>query len=611
MQNSLNTTLRLLSCSLFLVIILIPWLTAQSQYRELTILHTNDLHSRLTGYAPESEYTPLTINDDQTIGGFARIARVLKTEKANDPDHVLIVDAGDFLMGTLFHALEPVDGFQLRLMKEMGYDAISLGNHEFDFGIMTTGEIIRQSKKNGEIPPVLLTNIQFDPVSDEDDILAGLYEESVVRPYEIIEKDGLRVGVFGILGYDATEVAPYIKPAKITDPLKTAKETAAKLKNEEHVNIVICLSHSGLVKNKKGEWDGEDVKLARKVRDIDIIISGHTHTCLPEPVFAGNTIIVQTGAYGSNVGKLRIAFQNGKVEFRNYELIAINDSIRGDFSTHASIENQKRRVQDVILNNLQIDYDTPVVSTNFDLICDEIKRLEDSNLGPFLADALRYYINKIEGDSTDIAMIAAGVIRDQMVEGKSSIADIFRISSMGWGFDSIPGYPLSKVYVTGNELKKIIEVLLFAYHSSPGNYCYYSGLKVTYDPSKGFLRKVQAIEIGDSIRGYESVDFSKKNDRLFSIAANAYMLEFVGMLKKMTFGLVRVTPKNSEGVPLENMLTALIDFDPDREGLQEGKEWMATYDYIKQFQDVNQDGIPDIPEQYRNPHPRIIPVSNN
>ena len=608
MHNFFNKSIGTIICFLFLISIQFSF--GQSQSQELTILHTNDLHSRLTGYAPESEYTPLTILDDQTIGGFARIARVLKTEKENDPDHVLVMDAGDFLMGTLFHALESVDGFQLRLMKEMGYDAISLGNHEFDFGVMTTGKIIQQSNENGEIPPVLLANIQFDPVNNEDDILTDLYRDGVVCPYKIIEKGGLRIGVFGILGYDATEVAPYIKPAKINDPVKTAKEITAKLKNEEHTDLVICLSHSGLMRNKKGEWDGEDVDLARKVRDIDIIISGHSHTYLPEPILSGNTIIVQTGAYGSNVGKLRVVFQDGQMEFVDYELIAINDSIRGDFSVHAAIENQKRRIQNKILNNLQIGYDTPAVSTPFDLICDEINRLENSNLGPFLADAIRYYINEIEDDSTDVAMIAAGVIRDQMVEGNSSIADIFRISSMGIGFDSIPGYPLSKVYVTGNELKKILEVLLFAYHSSPGNFCYYSGLKATYNPSKGILRKIQTIEIGDSVRGYEAIDFSKKNDRLFSIAANAYMLEFVGMLKKMTFGLVRVTPKDSEGVPMESMLSALIDFDPEKEGLQEGKEWMATYTYIKQFQDVNQDGIPDMPERYRNPSPRVIPVIN-
>ncbi|KPK85630.1 MAG: hypothetical protein AMS27_06710 [Bacteroides sp. SM23_62_1] len=586
------------------------WSPLPGQSRELIILHTNDLHSRLTGYAPESQYTPLTVNDDKTIGGFARIARILKTERENNPDNILVVDAGDFLMGTFFHALEPVDGFQLRLMKDMGYDAVGLGNHEFDFGVETTGQIIRQSKDSGEIPSILLANIQFNPDLPEDDLLAELYQEGVIRAYEIIEKNGIRVGLFGLLGYDATDVAPFIHPAIIDDPLKSAKKTVDILKNKENADLVICLSHGGLGKNKKGEWDGEDVKLAKKVHGIDIIISGHTHTYLQDPVVVGNTIIVQTGAYGANVGKLRISLQKNQAELNNYELIPINDSIRGDFSTHASIENQKQRITELILNNLRIEYDDPLVSADFNLICDEQNNVEGSNLGPFLADAIRFYINQIEGDSTDIAMIAAGVIRDQMVSGKQTISDIFRISSMGRGYDSIPGYPLSKVYVSGNELKKVIEVLLFAYHSSPGNYCYYSGVRIFYDPSKGLLRKVKSIEIGDSIRGYKSVDFSKKNETLYGIAANAYMLEFVGMLKKITHGLVRVTPKDISGNPYTDIRKAIIDFVPQEEGLQEAKEWMAVYHFIKKFQDVNGDGIPDIPIQYQNPSPRVIPTNN-
>jgi 5'-nucleotidase len=208
-------------------------------------------------------------------------------------------------------------------------------------------------------------------------------------------------------------------------------------------------------------------------------------------------------------------------------------------------------------------------------------------------------------------MIAAGVIRDQMKSGLQTIPDIFRISSMGRGYDSIPGYPLSKVYVTGNELKKVLEVLLFAYHSSPGNYCYYSGIRIYFDPSKGLLRKVNSIELGDSLKGYKPVDFSKKNDTLYCIAANAYMLEFVSLLKKMTHGLVRVEPKDSEGVPFTDIRRAIIDFAPAVEGLQEGKEWIATYQYILHFQDINHDGIPDIPDQYRNPMPRVIPASKN
>jgi 5'-nucleotidase/UDP-sugar diphosphatase len=577
--------------------------------KKLTIIHTNDLHSRLLGYAPESEYTPLTTGDDNTIGGFARIARITRHEKYRDSSSVLVLDAGDFLMGTLFQELEPSEGFQLRLMKEMGYDAVSLGNHEFDFGIRTTAEIIRNAAKNGNIPPVLLANIKFSPGPGDDDELEVLYSKGIIKPYTILERSGLRIGIFGILGYDASDVAPYIKPAKIEDPIKTARRITNELRAKENVDLVICLSHSGLSKDAKGNWDGEDVKLASKVSGIDIIISGHTHTHLSEPIFIGQTVIVQTGALGAYTGKLQLAIENKKAKFETYKSIPINDSLLGDYKIHGLIENQIKEIQKRILNGLGINYDKPVVSSDFNLICDEKQMLEQSNLGPLLADAIRYYINSTQVVHTDCALIAAGVIRDQIVAGVSTIPDIFRISPMGKGSDSIPGYPLSMVYVTGNELKKIVEVLLFAYKSSADNYCYYSGMKVNIDPDRGFLRKVISIAVEDPAGKYRQVDFSKKNNQLYSIAANSYILEFVGLLKKMTYGIVRVYPKNKDGQVYKNMKNAVIDMDPMKDGIQEGKEWLALYKFVSQFPDTDRDGIPDIPYSYKEPAPRVVSVS--
>jgi 5'-nucleotidase / UDP-sugar diphosphatase len=577
--------------------------------KELVIIHTNDMHSRLAGYAPELEYTPLSVGDDSTVGGFARIARIIKQEKDRNPGSLLVLDAGDFLMGTLFHALEESDGFQLRLMKEMGYDAVSVGNHEFDFGIRSAAEIISSSAKNGQIPSILLANIQFNTESQEDDGFEALYNDGIIKPYEIIEKNGLRIGIFGILGYDALSKAPYISPAKITDPIKTARKIANDLRTVEKADIIICLSHSGVTRNEDGEWAGEDVKLASKVNDIDIIISGHTHTCLTEPIFVGKTIIVQAGANGAYVGKIQIAVKNEQIEIQSYQLIPVNDSIQGDLKIHTAIENQKGLIQKRILDDLKMNYNDPVVTSGFNLICDESNKVEDSNLGPLLADAIRNYINSAEGKHTDIALIAAGVIRDQLVTGTSSIADLFRISSMGKGSDIIPGYPLSMVYVTGNELKKIIEVLLFAYKSNPDNYCYYSGLKVHFDPSKGMLRKIISIETEDDAGNYKLLDYSKENNELYSITANAYILEFVGLLKKMTFGIVKVYPKNEDGTIIPNMREAVIDMDIHKEGVQEGKEWMALYNFVRKFKDINRDGVPDVPEQYKDPSLRIMPVA--
>jgi 5'-nucleotidase len=170
-------------------------LTGQTE-KKITILHTNDLHSRLIGYAPESAYSPLTVNDDKTIGGFARIAAILKAEKENNTGTTLIFDAGDFFMGTLFPSLELETGFQLRLMKTMGYDAISFGNHEFDFGPEWLASVISISRLKGEIPSILNGNAMFDKKDGRDDALEKLFSDNVIKRKLILTKDGIKIGVF-------------------------------------------------------------------------------------------------------------------------------------------------------------------------------------------------------------------------------------------------------------------------------------------------------------------------------------------------------------------------------------------------------------------------------
>jgi hypothetical protein len=140
-----------------------------------------------------------------------------------------------------------------------------------------------------------------------------------------------------------------------------------------------------------------------------------------------------------------------------------------------------------------------------------------------------------------------------------------------------------------------------AYKSTPDNYCYYSGLKVEYDPGKGLLKKLSKIEILRSDGSIKKVDFSKKDKTLYSITANSYMLEFVGIIKKMSFGLINVVPKDSSGNPVTDMKKAVIDMNRSVPGIQEGKEWLALLEFISSMKDHNNNGIPDIDKKYSVP----------
>ncbi|MCA1755997.1 MAG: bifunctional metallophosphatase/5'-nucleotidase [Bacteroidales bacterium] len=598
---------RAVTCSIVLMLLL-PLLISAQENQKLVILHTNDMHSRLEGYAPSGEYSPLTVNDDNTTGGFSRIAALIEKERSQFPEGTLVVDAGDFLMGTIFHPLEEKTGFQLPLMAEMGYEVMALGNHEFDYGPATLARIIERSAQNGPIPQLLLGNGDFDANDTRDDGLENLFSRGVISRTMVLEKNGLKIGIFSLMGTDADEVAPYAPPVTFSKQTASARMMVRELKSKG-CDLIICLSHSGLEKNKKGEWSGEDVKIASKVKGIDIIISGHSHSKLSEPLRINGVTIVQTGSYGSSVGRLDLEVSAGEAVVTEYRLIPVDDSFAGDPEVHRRIEEQKALIDRELLSPLGYEISKPLISTPFELSCDESPDLlEKSNLGPLVADAIYNYVNSSSERGTDIAMVAAGVIRDAIVPGTNSVQDIFRVMSLGSGNDDVPGYPIATVYVTGRELKSVIEILLVAWKSSPSNYCYYSGIEVEYDPDRWLLRKISSVTLSRSDGSMEEVDFSKNNPKLYSISANSYMLEFIGIIKKTTFGLVNVVPKLSDGTPMLSITDAVVDFDPSQERFLEGKEWIALTRLLSEMHDTDGDGVPDMNTFYRNPPLRVIPV---
>jgi 5'-nucleotidase/UDP-sugar diphosphatase len=571
----------------------------QSEKR-ITILHTNDLHSHLEGFAPESLYSPLTINDDKTLGGFSRIASVIKTEKERNNGITLVLDDGDFLMGTLFQSLEVSTGFQLKLMKMMGYDVACLGNHEFDYGPAKLASIINSAKEKGEIPQLLLSNAVLSEKDSADKELKKLFTNNTIGRKFIIDRGGLRFGFFSLMGKEADDNAVLAAPVTFSKQIPLARKIVKELKNDK-CDVIICLSHSGVSADGKGGWEGEDVDLAEKVRGIDIIISGHTHTKLNKPIIVKGIPIVQTGEYGQNLGELSLIFSNGNLRIENYSLIPVDDRIAGDPLVQKLIDDQKKAINKEILKPIGLDYFSPVVESDFILECNETGDIEGSNLGPMVADAIYNYVNNNCKDGADVSLVAVGVIRDKIIPGKQTAADIFRVMSLGTGNDLIPGYPLSRIYVTGKELKSILEILQVAYKSTPSNYCYYSGLRVGFNPDKGLLKKIIKVELISPDGKYRDVDFSKKNKTLYSLTANSYMLEFIGIIKKMSYGLINVVPKDSKGNKITDMKKAIIDIDCKKEGLQEGKEWLALVEMVRLMKDTDGNGLPEIDIKYKMP----------
>lgn len=262
----------------------------QEDFLKLTILHTNDTHSRIDPFPAGSKYAGL--------GGMAK--RALLVEKIRkEEEHVLLLDAGDTFQGTPYFNMYGGE-LEFKLMSAMGYDATTLGNHDFDAGV--DGLIKQLPFANF---PFLNANYNFDdsPLGDH------------VKPYKVFEKDLIKIGVFGV-GIELAGLVPdkLYGNVKYEDPIEAANTTALVLKEELDCDLVICLSHLGLsYKSKKVS----DLILAQSTTNVDIIIGGHTHTFMDKPMIVNNlndqpVVVNQVGWAGINLGRLDVTLLKDK-----------------------------------------------------------------------------------------------------------------------------------------------------------------------------------------------------------------------------------------------------------------------------------------------------------
>ena len=170
--------------------------------KTFTILHTNDIHSNLIGVGPASEYTPATLNDDKTIGGIERIATLIserrRARQADGP--VLVLDIGDFTIGTPFGGAIQEIGAELQCLSMIGYDATTFGNHEFDLGPAALADAVNATRGAGRVPVILAANTNYSAADAGLDGLKELGKSGVIRSHMVIERGGIRFGLFGIMG---------------------------------------------------------------------------------------------------------------------------------------------------------------------------------------------------------------------------------------------------------------------------------------------------------------------------------------------------------------------------------------------------------------------------
>jgi len=594
-----------------------------------TILHTNDLHSSFIGMGPAADYTPFTLNDDATRGGYARLAGLIAKRKAAQVDRgpVLILDAGDYSMGTPFGAATREIGGELQLMGRMGYDATTFGNHEFDLGPDGLGRSISTAAEAGPIPAVLGSNTDM---AANDPALANLQrlsKEGVIRPYLVIERGGIRFGLFGTLGKEAII---YTSAGAVTfaDAGESAREMVTILREKEKVDVVIALSHGGLEKGKDGSiTGGDDVRLAKDVSGIDIVIGGHSHTELREAIIVnGRTPVVQTGKESNNLGELVITLDGDKLTVDSYQLHPIDDSIAGDRVIADEIDKLKKSVTGAVFASRGYSIDQPLAIAPQDLP----NTFTDIPAGTILAnlctDAFR------NATKADIGFTANGMMRAGLTRGKSGVQtvyDVFAVAPLGGGVvDKTAGSALVTGWFTGQELKNILEFLLMDNPAHPGEYFpRASGMRFRYDKSRPMFDVVTAIELGDLDRGYQAIDISGTDGRLYSLTCPLMIGPILVAIPKYTKGRLPLVPKNKAGQPLASRVEALDDprrstaqlmapqgtvdkesvaMGAGKDSVHEIKEWQAIMDHLRTLPVKSKGELPVIPVDERAAEVRAI-----
>ncbi len=443
---------------LFLLFASISLITEGSAFAsEMTILHLNDFHGHLLP-KPGRDGKPAT-------GGMARIAKMVSDERAKNPEGTLLLSAGDMFQGTPISNLfggRPV----IEVMNRMGFDAMTVGNHEFDWGMETFNEMRLAANF-----PFLSANI----VDEKGGLLPG------VKPYIILRKKGLKIAVIGVTTPETHYASKpgNLKGYRVIPPEKVLPDLIEKVRREG-AGPVIVLSHMGL---------DEDRAMASAVPGIDLIVGGHSHTEVKKPVVVGATIIIQAGYYGQQLGVITVSVDAASGKIVRYPERRILRKVRAgpkdpyDEAVAAVIKKYDDRIRE--------EFGRVVGETRVDLA----KRPYESNLGNLVCDAMR------RATGADVAIQNNGGIRATIPRGKITLEQVYTLLP----FDN----NLMTMELTGAQIAGILEQ-----NARTDGMLQVSGLEVVYNLAAPEGGRVQALSIGGRPVAYTRVYRVTTNDFL-------------------------------------------------------------------------------------------------
>ena len=588
---------------LSLCALLALWAGAAPGTYETTVLFTHDLHSH---------FFPQEDGAGGQSGGYARLKTAIDREKAAHPG-ALVLDGGDFSIGSLVQALYTTQAPELRTMGAMGYDAATVGNHEFDhegggFAQMLQAAVL----SNGKVPALVMANYKPSPGNPDALDIQRAMSAYGVQETMLLERGGVTYGIFGLMGKDSDSCAPS-SGFVLEDPETAAKRCVAALRNQG-AQFIICLSHSGTDENVK---KSEDEQLAKNVDGIDLIVSGHTHSTLEEPIVVNGAYIVSAGPYCQNLGSITLEWsEGGEKTLTDYHLTPIDQNLPEDSATAALVEDWKAQVGGAYLSRYGLTYDQVLTTAGFQLDTPASGVQTGNSLGELVADSFLWAVQNLEAEAPGIPTVtvtADGVLRAPLPAGEITTSMAFDVLSMGVGSDGASGFPLVGVYLTGKELKAAAEVDASVTPIMPAAQLYMAGMEYSFNTHRMFFNRVTDITLRQNITVTADVeivdtegnqmppptfthDFNEeiKDDQLYRVVTGMYSAQMLGTVKSKSLGLLSLEPKMADGSPVTDFQACILR---DRNG-NEIKEWYALAAYLQSF------GEEGVPARYAGPDGR-------
>jgi 2',3'-cyclic-nucleotide 2'-phosphodiesterase (5'-nucleotidase family) len=434
-----------LSILIILFILFPAFLLAENTSRvDLTILHVNDTHGRILPYIETNA------SSDEMVSGAAYLAKMIQKERSQNPEGTLLLSAGDMFQGTPVSNTfkgRPV----IEVMNYLKFDAMAIGNHEFDWG-MDTLEQLRTSSRF----PYLSANIKDH---------LGQYLTGV-KPYIIATRKNLKIAIIGLTTPEVLYVTRYSAEKRIAvhrpeDILPRLIEEA----KDKGATVIVVLSHLGL---------NADKDLAAKVSGIHIIVGGHSHTPVETPIVVGNTIIVQAGYNGLYLGILKVTLDQRTGEIIQHT--AANEIKKVMAGKDRAHDEEAARIVQTYNSQIQKEFARVVAETSVDLIR---YHQRESNVGNLISDAIR------ESTNADVAFMNSGGIRSNIPRGKITMEQVFTLLP----FDN----ELVTMHLKGKHILRVLEQSA----KLERGILQVSGIKMRYDLSEPAGSRIQDVYIGN------------------------------------------------------------------------------------------------------------------